>query len=80
MLQNMMPEKENSVALMKQLLGYLGFNNAYLLQGIGNVNIICFNLVRQRLKDQCIQNWGSRLERSSRSTFLCICSFQFQVI
>ena len=51
-----MPEKENSVALVKQLLGFLGFNNAYLVQGIGNVNIICFNLVRQRLKDKFIQN------------------------
>ena len=41
MLQDMtiMPGNKNSAALVKQLLGYLGFNNFWLVQGVGNINI-----------------------------------------
>ena len=71
MLQDMtiMPGNKNSAALVKQLLGYLGFNNFWLVQGVGNINIFLY-LVRQRLQDRFIQNLGSRLEGSSRATLM----------
>ena len=46
----------------------LFFNVFWLIQGVWNVHII-FNLVKQRLQDQFIQNLGSRLKRSSIATF-----------
>ena len=55
-----MPEKENWAMLVKRLLGSLGFNNVLLGQGIGNVNVF-LNLVKQRIHDNFIQNWNSRL-------------------
>ena len=41
MLQDidMMPEKENWAVLVKRLLVSLGFNEVWLAQGVGNVNI-----------------------------------------
>ena len=41
MLQDidMMPEKGNWAVLVKRLLGSLGFNEVWLAQGVGNVNI-----------------------------------------
>ena len=50
-----MPEKENWAMLVKRLLCTLGFNNVWLAQGVGNVNIF-LNLVKQRLQDNFIQN------------------------
>ena len=78
MLQDMnrIPGKENWAALVKQLLGSLGFNEVWLAQGNANMFL---NLLKQRLHDQFIQNWSSRLEESSRANFYsCISSFQFQ--
>ena len=56
MLQDieMMPEKENWVVLVKCLLGSLGFNEVWLAQRVGNVNIFQ-TLVKQRLQDHFIQ-------------------------
>ena len=49
-----------------------------MAQGVGNVNVF-LNLVKQRIHDNFIQNWNSRLEESSRATFYTrINSFQFQ--
>ena len=74
-----MSEKENWAALVKWLLGFLGINDVWLAQGIGNINIFFLNLVKQRLHDQFIQNWDSMLEESSRATFyMHISSFHFQ--
>ena len=81
MLQDidMMPEKENWAVLVKRLLGSLGFNEVWLAQGVGNVNIFQ-NLVKQRLQDHFIQAWNSRLEDTSRANFYArINSFQFQL-
>ena len=80
MLRDMdaMPEKENWAMLVKRLLDSLGFNNVWLAQGVGNVNVF-LNLVKQRIHDNFIQNWNSRLEESSRATFYTrINSFKFQ--
>ena len=80
MLRDMdaMPEKDNWAMLVKRLLDSLGFNNVWLAQGVGNVNVF-LNLVKQRIHDNFIQNWNSRLEESSRATsYTRINSFQFQ--
>ena len=73
-----MPEKENWAMLVKRLLCTLGFNNVWLAQGVGNVNSF-LNLVKQRLQDNFIQNWNSRLTDSSRAIlYTSISSFHFQ--
>ena len=73
-----MPESENWAMLVKRLLCSLGFNNVWLAQGVGNVNIF-LDLVKQRLHDNFVQNWNSRLEESSRASFYTIISsFHFQ--
>lgn len=72
---NIMPAKQNWVALVKQLLGSLGFNEAWLAQSVGNVTLF-LNLVNH---DQFVQNWSSRLEESSRAGFYSsVSSFQFK--
>ena len=69
MLQDMtvIREKENWTAI-KLLSGYLGFNDVWMVQGVGNV--IIFNLVKPRLQDHLIQKWGSKLKWSSIATFI----------
>ena len=44
----------------------MGFHGAWLNQGVGNKNIFLAK-VRQRLTDNFIQNWNSRLTESSRA-------------
>ena len=53
-----MPEKDNWAALFKWLLRNLSFNDVWLVQGVANFNIF-LTLVKERLQDQFIQNWGS---------------------
>ena len=73
-----MPHKENWAKLVKQLLGCLGFNEVWVAQTVGDVNIF-LSLVKQRLHDNFIQNWNSRLRESSRASFNSgISSFHFQ--
>ena len=50
-----MPEKENWAMLVKRLLGSWGFNNVWLAQGVGNVNMF-LNVVKQTKHDNFIQN------------------------
>ena len=62
----------------KQLLGCLGFNEVWVAQTVGDVNIF-LSLVKQRLHDNFIQNLNSRLRESSRASFYSgISSFHFQ--
>ena len=80
MLEDMdsMPDKDNWASLVKKLLESLGFNDVWLAQGVGNVNLF-LSLVKQRLHDQFIQNWNSRIQESSRANFYaCVSSFQFR--
>ena len=73
-----MPHKENWAKLVKQLLGCLGFNIVWVAQTVGDVNIF-LSLVKQRLHDNFVQNWNSRLRESSRASFYSgISSFHFQ--
>ena len=71
------PEKENWTMLVKRLLCTLGFNNVWVAQGVGNVNNFLY-LVKQRLLDNFIQHWNSRLTDSRRAFLTSISSFHFQ--
>ena len=54
------PDKENWCSLLYDLLCTLGFNDAWLFQDIGD-SVLFLSLVKQRLKDQFIQNLNGRL-------------------
>ena len=72
------PNKVNWASLVRNLLMSLGFNNVWLDQGVGNYGGF-ITVLKQRLTDNFIQNWHSRLEDSSRAIFYkSIASFQFQ--
>ena len=73
-----MPQIENGAKLVKQLLGCLGFNEVWVAQTVGDVNIF-LSLVKQRLHGNFIQNWNWRLRESSRASFYSgISSFHYQ--
>ena len=56
----------------------MGLNEAWIQQGVGNVNNF-ISLFKQRLTDNFIQNWQSRLAESSRAIFYrSFATFQFQ--
>ena len=72
------PHKSNWCSLLKDLLCRLGFYDAWYFQYIGNANIF-ISLVKQRLTDNFVQNWHSRINDSSRALFYRnISSFNFQ--
>ena len=55
----------------------MNYYNVWLFQDIGD-SVLFLSLVKQRLKDQFIQNWNGRLEESSRAIFYKhISSFDF---
>ena len=60
--------KTNWASLVKNILANLGFFEVWLNQGAGNVNQF-LAVLRQRLKDQYIQDWSNVLENSSRARF-----------
>lgn len=62
------PGKTNWAKLVQGLLASLGFNDAWLNQGIGDKELFLLE-VKQRLNDNFVQNWHSRLEHSSRAIF-----------
>ena len=51
----LMPHKEDWTKLVKQLLGSLGFNELWVAQTVGDVNIF-LSLVKQSLHDNFIQS------------------------
>ena len=54
------------------------FNEVWILQGVGNINNF-ISVFKQRLADNFIQNWQSRLAESSRAIlYRTIATFQFQ--
>ena len=72
------PNKINWASLLKHLLSSLGFYHVWLHQEVGNDKYF-LDVVNQRLTDNFIQNWHSRLENSSRATFYQnIAVFQLQ--
>lgn len=72
------PNKANWVSLIRDLLSNLGFYYAWENQSVGNEKVF-LSLIRQRLTDNFIQNWNSRINDSSRA--LCyknLSSFSFK--
>ena len=65
---NTYPNKVSWVKLIRNLLGELGFMEAWLNQSVGDVKLFLY-IVKQRLKDTFIQNWNARLYDSSRALF-----------
>ena len=63
-----LPNKVSWVTLLRDLLCNLGFMEAWVHQNVGDMDIF-LSLVKQRLSDNFIQNWNSRLENSSRALF-----------
>ena len=60
------PFKVNWVFLVRDLLSQLGFHYVWLQQGVGNEHAF-LSEVPQRLNDNFIQNWSSRIHDSSRA-------------
>ena len=72
------PNKKSWCSLLKDLICSLGYYEVWVFQGVGNDKSFLYN-VRQRLTDNFIQNWNSRLENSSRALFYKnIASFRLQ--
>ena len=73
--------KPNTMSWAKSvmyLLQSLGFNEVWINQGVGDVDIF-LNLVKQRLTDSFIQNWYKELRNSTRArTYVFYCNFGFQ--
>jgi len=70
--------KANWCSQVKALLCSLGFQDVWIMQGVGNVKLFLLT-VNQRLKDTFVQNWSGRLSDSSRALFYNnIKSFEFQ--
>ena len=75
---NQLPNKVNWASLLRDLLMSLGFYNVWLNQGVGSYNEF-MSVLKQRLTDNIVQNWSSRLDNSSRALFYrSIASFKFQ--
>ena len=74
----LLPDKVNWVSLLRHLLMSLGFYEVWLNQGVGDCNRFLMTL-KQRLTDNFIQNWRSRLDSSTRAIFYKhIAVFQLQ--
>jgi hypothetical protein len=72
------PNRLNWCSSLKELLCTLGFFDAWLQQSVGNIDLFLY-FVKQRINDQFIQNWYSRINESSRALFYRnIACFQFQ--
>ena len=71
------PSKISWATLLRDLLGNLGFMEAWTQQNVGDVKIF-LSVVKQRLLDNFIQNWNSRLNESSRALFYRNLSFGYK--
>jgi len=59
----------NSASLansVRHLVQSIGFNNVWMNQGVGNVNLF-IRILKERLNDNVVQNWNSELIESSRA-------------
>ena len=71
------PNKVTWVMLLRDLLGNLGFMDVWLQQSVGD-RVLFLNLVKQRLTDQFIQNWNSRLSDFTCALFYRNFSFGYK--
>ena len=57
----------------------LGFNEVWLFQGVGNINVF-LSAFTQRIKDTFIQKWNERLINFSRArTYSLFSSFSYKI-
>ena len=71
------PNKISWATLLRDLLGNLGFMEAWTQQNVGDVKIF-LSVVKQQLSDNFIQNWNSQLNESSRALFYRNLSFGYK--
>ena len=72
------PQKVNWASLVRDELYNLNFNDVWLAQGVGNVNVF-LGILKTRLKDNLMQNWKAHLNESNSASFYRTFSdFQFQ--
>ena len=62
------PDSVNWASKLRDMLSNLGFYGVWVNQGVGNKNLFLAEF-KQRLNDNFIQNWNSRLVESSRANF-----------
>ena len=73
------PNKLNWASSVRSLLQSLGFNEVWLFQGVGNINVF-LSAFTQRIKDTFIQKWNERLINSSRArTYSLFSSFSYKI-
>jgi len=60
------PNSTSWAKSVRHLLQAIGFNNVWMNQGVGNVNLF-IRILKERLNDNFIQNWNSELRESSRA-------------
>ena len=73
------PNKQNWTSSVRSLLQTLEFNEAWLFQGVGNINVF-LSLFIQRIKDIFVQNWNDRLSNSSRArAFSLFSKFSYKI-
>ena len=71
-------DRTNWVSNIRNLLNSLGFGDCWLAQNVGNATAF-LSLVKQRLHDNFVQNWMSRLSETSRGEiYIKIASFELQ--
>ena len=72
------PNVKNWCSMLRDMLGNLGFYEAWLFQDVGDSKTF-LSLVKQRIKDNFIQNWNERISNMSRSyLYTHMSCFQFQ--
>ena len=74
----LLPNKVNWASLLQHLLMSLGFNEVWINQGVGKINVF-LSMAKQRLTDNFLQRWQERFNNSSHANFYsAISKFQFQ--
>ena len=63
------PNIKNWASLLRNILSNLGFLHVWLSQGVGDIKQFLV-VLKQRLTDNFLQQWQSRLNDSSRAVFL----------
>ncbi len=72
------PNVKNWASQVKNMLAEVGCYHVWLSQGTGDVTAF-LSLFKQRLKDNFIQNWNTRISDSSRALFYRnVSSFEYQ--
>jgi len=70
------PNRTSWAKSVRHLLQSIGFNNVWMNQGVGNVNLF-IRILKERFIDNFLQNWNSELIESSRArTYVMFCNFR----